>query len=298
MSTTCSACCASWNREEPRSAPIADGREAEARFGVIYYGSTTVAMDEALAALECGGLHLDALRVRAFPFSEDVLDFITAHDQVFVVEQNRDAQLQKLLVNECAVDPARLSRSCITTARRSRRGLSQAPLPNATSRHQLPRRPRNDLHHQAQAASSQPCRRTSSAITRRDYEGSFRPFAPAAATIRSARRSFTPVSNSTCQPHRVAKLSGIGCSSKTPDLFSRQVPRIQHRAWAHALGADRSQSGQPRSDLSGRFGRRRFRVHRPWTICPLHAPRRQHGLYRREQRRLRADQRPVLGHFR
>jgi 2-oxoglutarate ferredoxin oxidoreductase subunit alpha len=50
---------------------------------------------------------LDTLRVRAFPFSEDVIEFINAHDQVFVVEQNRDAQLQKLLVNECAVDPAR-----------------------------------------------------------------------------------------------------------------------------------------------------------------------------------------------
>ena len=59
-------------------------------------------MDEALAALEAEGLHLDTLRVRAFPFSEEVADFIDAHDQVFVVEQNRDAQLQKLLVNECA----------------------------------------------------------------------------------------------------------------------------------------------------------------------------------------------------
>jgi len=36
-----------------------------------------------------------------------VVDFIHAHEQVFVIEQNRDAQLQKLLVNECAIDPAR-----------------------------------------------------------------------------------------------------------------------------------------------------------------------------------------------
>ena len=88
-------------------APIRHDAKQKARFGVIYYGSTTVAMEEALAALEAQGLHLDTLRVRAFPFSEEVNEFINAHDQVFVVEQNRDAQFQKLLVNECAVDPAR-----------------------------------------------------------------------------------------------------------------------------------------------------------------------------------------------
>ena len=48
-----------------------------------------------------------ALRVRAFPFAEEIVEFIQAHEQVFVVEQNRDAQLQKLIVNECAIDPAR-----------------------------------------------------------------------------------------------------------------------------------------------------------------------------------------------
>ena len=78
-----------------------------ARFGVIYYGSTAVAMDEALVALEADGMHLDTLRVRGFPFSEEVSAFVDAHEQVFIVEQNRDAQLQNLLVNECAIDPAR-----------------------------------------------------------------------------------------------------------------------------------------------------------------------------------------------
>ena len=77
------------------------------RYGVIYFGSTSAAMDEALAALEGQGLHLDTLRLRAFPFSDDVVEFINAHDQVFLVEQNRDAQMRMLLVNECAIDPAR-----------------------------------------------------------------------------------------------------------------------------------------------------------------------------------------------
>lgn len=88
-------------------APVISAAKEETRWGVIYFGSTSVAMDEALDSLEKQGLHLDACRVRAFPFADAVTDFIAAHDQVFVVEQNRDAQLLKLIVNECAIDPAR-----------------------------------------------------------------------------------------------------------------------------------------------------------------------------------------------
>ena len=58
--------------------------------------------------LEQQGLHFDALRVRGFPFSDEVSEFVSDHDQVFVVEQNRDAQLRMLLVNECVIDPAKL----------------------------------------------------------------------------------------------------------------------------------------------------------------------------------------------
>ena len=49
------------------------------------------------------------MRIRAFPFSDDVLEFIAAHDDVFVVEQNRDAQLRTLLMTEGAVSPAVLT---------------------------------------------------------------------------------------------------------------------------------------------------------------------------------------------
>jgi 2-oxoglutarate/2-oxoacid ferredoxin oxidoreductase subunit alpha len=79
-----------------------------ARHGVIYYGSTAPAMDEAIHMIEAQGKPLDRLRVRGFPFHHDVADFIKEHDFVFVVEQNRDAQLRSLIVNECGIDPARL----------------------------------------------------------------------------------------------------------------------------------------------------------------------------------------------
>jgi 2-oxoglutarate ferredoxin oxidoreductase subunit alpha len=89
--------------------PVLRAAMKPTRLGVIYYGSTSPAMQEALDCLEKQGLHFDALRVRAFPFHDKVADFIAEHDRVFVVEQNRDAQLRSLLVNECEVDPARIT---------------------------------------------------------------------------------------------------------------------------------------------------------------------------------------------
>ncbi len=89
-------------------APVMKPANRKTSYGVIYYGSTSPAMDEALGQLETRGLHLDAMRVRAFPFPGEVFDFIAAHELVFVVEQNRDAQLRTLLINEGGVDPARL----------------------------------------------------------------------------------------------------------------------------------------------------------------------------------------------
>jgi 2-oxoglutarate ferredoxin oxidoreductase subunit alpha len=87
--------------------PVVKKSPGATRWGAIYFGSTSVAMDEALATLEAQGLHLDTLRIRAFPFADSITDFINTHDQVFVIEQNRDAQMLKLLVNECAIDPAK-----------------------------------------------------------------------------------------------------------------------------------------------------------------------------------------------
>ena len=63
------------------------------RFGAIYYGSTSPAMAEAFTQLEAQGVHVDILRVRGFPFADEVIDFINDHDYVFVVEQNARAAL-------------------------------------------------------------------------------------------------------------------------------------------------------------------------------------------------------------
>ena len=90
--------------------PVLKPSSQKTRLGVIYFGSTSPAMDEALVALAGAGIHLDAMRLQAFPFPASVKQFIEGHDQVFVVEQNRDAQMRSLLVNELEVNPGMLTK--------------------------------------------------------------------------------------------------------------------------------------------------------------------------------------------
>jgi 2-oxoglutarate/2-oxoacid ferredoxin oxidoreductase subunit alpha len=93
-----------------RLVPQPEKRAAKeaTKFGVLYFGSTTVAMEEAFGALEARDVHLDAMRLRGFPFADEVSDFIADHERVFVVEQNRDAQMRTLLTTELEIDPAKL----------------------------------------------------------------------------------------------------------------------------------------------------------------------------------------------
>jgi 2-oxoglutarate ferredoxin oxidoreductase subunit alpha len=88
--------------------PLQANAHKPTKYGVIYFGSTSPPMDEAIELLEAGGYALDRLRVRAFPFHSSVTSFLAEHDFTFVVEQNRDGQLRSLIVNECNVDPVRL----------------------------------------------------------------------------------------------------------------------------------------------------------------------------------------------
>jgi 2-oxoglutarate ferredoxin oxidoreductase subunit alpha len=76
--------------------------------GIVSIGSCDAALREALARLAARGVQADYLRIRAFPFGEEVERFLASHATVFVVEQNRDAQLRSLLVLETAVEKAKL----------------------------------------------------------------------------------------------------------------------------------------------------------------------------------------------
>jgi 2-oxoglutarate ferredoxin oxidoreductase subunit alpha len=89
-------------------APVRRDAKAKTKYGVLYFGSTAPSMHEALGTLEEQGIHLNAMRLRGFPFSDEVVNFVLEHDQVFFVEQNRDAQCRTLLVTESNLDPARI----------------------------------------------------------------------------------------------------------------------------------------------------------------------------------------------
>jgi 2-oxoglutarate ferredoxin oxidoreductase subunit alpha len=76
--------------------------------GIIAIGSSDGAVHEALDELKRKGLGLDYLRLRGFPFGKEVEEFLATHSKIFVVEQNRDAQLRSLLILETAVEKSKL----------------------------------------------------------------------------------------------------------------------------------------------------------------------------------------------
>ena len=89
--------------------PVLKSAAKPTRAGVIHYGSTAPAMDEAQALLARDGLQVDTLRIRAFPLAFEIDEFVRDHDQVFVVDQNRDAQMRVLLTTDLGIAPAHLT---------------------------------------------------------------------------------------------------------------------------------------------------------------------------------------------
>lgn len=67
-------------------------------------------MDEAIALLGADGFHVDHLRVQGFPFGDEVMDFIPAHEKVLVIGQNESGPLRRLLIEDGKIAPAKLGR--------------------------------------------------------------------------------------------------------------------------------------------------------------------------------------------
>jgi len=90
---------------EPKIKPAASATP----YGALFFGTTASPAYEAVEMLAGEGVAIDTLRLRAFPFSDAVEEFIASHETVFVIEQNRDGQMRRLLVNESSVaDPRKL----------------------------------------------------------------------------------------------------------------------------------------------------------------------------------------------
>ena len=84
--------------------PQPEINDAGNKLGLLYLGSTASAIQEALDALAKKGVKLDTLRVKSFPFHNSIKEFIDSHELVYVIDQNRDAQLKSLLKIELNVN--------------------------------------------------------------------------------------------------------------------------------------------------------------------------------------------------
>jgi len=76
--------------------------------GIIFFGTTTYAALEAMDLLEQEGIGIDAMRIKAFPFSDMVIAFLDEHEIIFVIEQNRDGQMRRILIQELNTDPLKI----------------------------------------------------------------------------------------------------------------------------------------------------------------------------------------------
>ncbi|MBP6003327.1 MAG: 2-oxoacid:acceptor oxidoreductase subunit alpha [Pyrinomonadaceae bacterium] len=93
---------------ESKSSDDSSSELGNSKLGVVYFGTSTYAAVEALDLLAEEGIQVDAMRVRAFPFSKSFREFVDSHDRLFVIEQNRDAQFRSLMMIEIGVDPAKI----------------------------------------------------------------------------------------------------------------------------------------------------------------------------------------------
>lgn len=89
-------------------APQVYKKKNESKNGILFFGTSQYAAEEAMDILKEEKIIVDAIRLKSFPFTKEVVDFVNSHDKVFVIEQNRDAQMRSLLMIEMDADPKKL----------------------------------------------------------------------------------------------------------------------------------------------------------------------------------------------
>jgi 2-oxoglutarate ferredoxin oxidoreductase subunit alpha len=76
--------------------------------GILFYGTTTYSALEAMERMQNNNVNVDSIRIKAFPFNEEVKEFIDSHKTIYVIEQNRDGQMRSLIINELNINPSKL----------------------------------------------------------------------------------------------------------------------------------------------------------------------------------------------
>ena len=88
--------------------PFVYQQQKQSEYGFIFFGTSTYSAEEAMDMLKEEQIKIDALRLKSFPFNQEVENFIEAHEKVFVIEQNRDGQMRSLLMIELDANPQKL----------------------------------------------------------------------------------------------------------------------------------------------------------------------------------------------
>jgi len=98
-----------WNTAKKMvPAPELFQKKNKSENGILFFGTSSYAAQEAMDILTSQGKPVDAIRIKSFPFNKTVEDFINSHKRVFVIEQNRDAQMKSLLMIELQASPTKL----------------------------------------------------------------------------------------------------------------------------------------------------------------------------------------------
>lgn len=95
---------------KPKTHPLIKVKnpKTKLKLGTLFFGTSASPTYEAVEILAKEGLPIHTMRIRAFPFHKSLDEFIHSHDQIFVVEQNRDGQMRRLIINECEIPPGKL----------------------------------------------------------------------------------------------------------------------------------------------------------------------------------------------
>lgn len=96
---------------KPKTHPPIEVKKPKTKLklGALFFGTSASPSYEAVEMLAEEGYPIDTMRIRAFPFHDSLDKFIHDHDEVFVIEQNRDGQMRRLIINECEIPPGKLT---------------------------------------------------------------------------------------------------------------------------------------------------------------------------------------------
>ena len=245
---------------------------------------------------------VDYLRVKAFPFNSDVEAFLKSHSTIFVVEQNRDAQLKSLLTLETAVEKSKLlfhpelQRIPDVGRAHRQRHSSQARRGAAADGGSRARPESSTMSYINKPKVAHPSLPTNTlGMTRRQYEGSMSTLCAGCGHDSVTASDHRGVLGALAAPRTAGEAVRHRLFIEDHRLFRGRFAWIQFGARPHALDRERGQCRQSAPHLRRRIGRRRFALHRHRSIGARDPPQREHAVFDRKQRRLRSDQGTILG---